>query len=92
MGHKGCPVGRLQNLESLHIALWLKLLVAAAVGIFAFCAAVFVAGFVRRSSGAWRRRLAPGGMLDFALLAAFVVGFAWPPGVSFMTNAMEGTA
>ena len=79
-------------MESLHIALWLKLLIAAAVGMFAFCAAASTVRLVRRPSGAWRRRLAPGGRLDFALLAAFIVGFAWPPGVSFMTNAMEGTA
>ena len=63
-------------MESLHIALWLKLLIAAAVGMFAFCAVASTVRLVRRPSGVWRRRLAPGGRLDLALLVAFVVGFA----------------
>ena len=35
---------------SLHIALWLKLLIAAAVGMFAFCAAASTVRLVRRKS------------------------------------------
>ena len=61
---------------SLHIALWLKLLIAAAVGMFAFCAAVPSVRLVRRKSEALRRRLAPNGWLDLALLVAFAACFA----------------